>query len=644
MNLTRYLRISAVNKTNESVTVELIDDTTVNTDQQKKNPFEKITSSVGTINLNGQSTLQRSCSLTLHIPKEDAEGQEYYVPDWAIKTQFKIETCMKLDDTEPSDMDWQSQGIYVITSFSKSESVQSYTLSLSGKDKMCLLNGDLGGHFGAQIDFGTIETEKDDGSIIIDHIPVKTIINNLLCVYGNEKKQNIAINDIPEVGYELWEYVGREPLYLFYDTIDKKVINMTLDQNYQLVPCVIDEETGNVTTLPNININNSDIIYRTNQKLLLKSNENSTKFKWGSKIIEVIRILQDEVAGYHQTSLVYAGELIADATNTVTNILDKIVQMLGEYEYFYDVDGKFIFQKKHTYITDGNTPITYAAEFANKELITQITDNVAINQVKNDFTIWATRASDQLPIHARIAIDKKPAATNGDWRETIYQEAKTWITQGNEDSDQEIAPSRYADYYTDLYSFWRQLYCPVDSKGLIETERLDGIEYDPTTGWNTQVYNSPENLLFWFDFIEPEKGSAFKKIDIDTIGRRKKVVKQNQHASIYTAEVPEVLYWLQDETLPKSTAYSPLFIPDDLKYKFILSNQGVSVLQQLDNLIMNNATMAETINLTIIPNYNIQPNTRIKYFNQDYIVKSVTIPTTYNGLMQLTLEKVNPFV
>ena len=631
MNLTHYLRISAIDKQNESLVAELVDDT----EQQGKNPFEKITSSVGTINLNGQSTLQRSCSLTLRIPKEDAEGQEYYVPDWAIKTQFKIETCMKSDDTKPSDMDWQSQGIYVITSFSKSESVQGYTLSLSGKDKMCLLNGDLGGHFGAQIDFGTLETKNDDGSITIDHIPVKTIINNLLRVYGNE--QNIEINDIPDVGYELWEYVGREPLYLFYDIDKKKVINMTLDQSYKL-----NKISGNNTTTQVIINDSKNIIYRTNQKLLSYPNTQYTQFSWGEKTIEVIRILQDEVAGYHQTPLVYAGELIADATNTVTSILDKIVQMLGEYEYFYDVDGKFIFQKKHTYIADGNTPITYATEFANKELITQITDNVAINQVKNDFTIWATRASDALPIHARIAIDKKPeySEEDGDWRETIYQQAKAWI-KSNQDSTIESFSDQYADYYTDLYSFWRQLYCP---EGLVETEGLDGIEYDPDTGWNTQVYNSPENLLFWFDFITPEEGSVFKKIDIDTIGRRKKVVKQNQHASIYTSEVPEVLYWFQGETLPKDTAYSPLFIPDDIRYKFILSNQGVSVLQQLDNLIMNNATMAETINLTIVPNYDIQPNTRIKYFNQDYIVKSVTIPTTYNGLMQLTLEKVNPFV
>jgi hypothetical protein len=31
---------------------------------------------------------------------------------------------------------------------------------------------------------------------------------------------------------------------------------------------------------------------------------------------------------------------------TLTSMLDKIVNMLGEFEYFYNLDGKFVFQKK----------------------------------------------------------------------------------------------------------------------------------------------------------------------------------------------------------------------------------------------------------------------------------------------------------
>jgi hypothetical protein len=35
---------------------------------------------------------------------------------------------------------------------------------------------------------------------------------------------------------------------------------------------------------------------------------------------------------------------------SLTSVLDKIRNMLVEFEYFYDVDGRFIFQKKQSYI------------------------------------------------------------------------------------------------------------------------------------------------------------------------------------------------------------------------------------------------------------------------------------------------------
>ena len=38
-------------------------------------------------------------------------------------------------------------------------------------------------------------------------------------------------------------------------------------------------------------------------------------------------------------------------------ILDKITKMLGNFEYFYDLDGRFIFQAKKTYVNTSWSPI-----------------------------------------------------------------------------------------------------------------------------------------------------------------------------------------------------------------------------------------------------------------------------------------------
>jgi hypothetical protein len=35
--------------------------------------------------------------------------------------------------------------------------------------------------------------------------------------------------------------------------------------------------------------------------------------------------------------------LIANPGDTITSILDKIIKTFGDYEYFYDLDGHFVF-------------------------------------------------------------------------------------------------------------------------------------------------------------------------------------------------------------------------------------------------------------------------------------------------------------
>jgi hypothetical protein len=57
----------------------------------------------------------------------------------------------------------------------------------------------------------------------------------------------------------------------------------------------------------------------------------------------VAKIENGETVGYRSTDLTYAGDLISNTNETLTSIYDKIVAMLGNYEYFYDINGKFIF-------------------------------------------------------------------------------------------------------------------------------------------------------------------------------------------------------------------------------------------------------------------------------------------------------------
>jgi len=127
------------------------------------------------------------------------------------------------------------------------------------------------------------------------------------------------------------------------------------------------------------------------------------------------------------TLLVYPDELKGEIGDSVTSILDKIVNFLGDYEYFYDLNGQFVFQGKPAYIkTPWNGTINLVNEnyvdpseiyskvaytFDDAVLTTQYQNTPNLNNIKNDYTIWGERKSlsgNTVKFHGRYAIDNIP--------------------------------------------------------------------------------------------------------------------------------------------------------------------------------------------------------------------------------------------
>jgi hypothetical protein len=78
--------------------------------------------------------------------------------------------------------------------------------------------------------------------------------------------------------------------------------------------------------------------------LMGSKTEEATDIIIDNKTYIVAKVEYGQTAGYRSTPLTYAGDLIANVGETITSVLDKIKNMLGEFEYFYDLDGHFIFQ------------------------------------------------------------------------------------------------------------------------------------------------------------------------------------------------------------------------------------------------------------------------------------------------------------
>lgn len=403
-----------------------------------ENPIEEITGRVtgGSINVDGASAVRRTCSVNLVA--QDVNINNFY---WGLNTKFKLLIGIKnyVDSSYP-DIIWFKQGTYVITSFNTSLNASSYSISIQGKDKMCLLNGDVGGSIeSVSADFGKYDQIDEDGNIVTKDFLLKDSILEAVHHYGKEPFHNIIIQDLDEDGLELMEYRGDADLFFFFSKETTDMSNMKFDDaeddenylTYKLVSPLSDSKSG--TTFTSVSLRNPPTSFQFDNRItaidLSEQNINDATEIYGDdgKVYTVAKITYGDTCGYRLTDLTFAGDLILSTGDKLTSALDKIVSMLGEYEYFYNLDGQFVFRKKHTYQntswntiksgdSDEDTYVdnsayssAYTYSFTDSNLVSAFSNNPNLQNLRNDFSIWGKKDNDSATqFHLRYAIDKKP--------------------------------------------------------------------------------------------------------------------------------------------------------------------------------------------------------------------------------------------
>lgn len=257
------------------------------------------------------------------------------------------------------------------------------------------------------------------------------------------------------------EYEGDNPLYYIIQlngsgTTSREVVNMTLNGSMkckvQLYEVTEDGEIGEANgkalnkTLDNLEFTGDNGIKYSYEKLIDELDPAGNvaesplyfrarvKFDGDDNLYTIAKITSDngmQVCGYRITDITYPYDLIVSpGTALTTGVLDKLVEMLGAYEYFYDIDGRFIFQKKKTYTSDTYTGIQddysssveawsdnnqiaskYSYTFEGSTLVSSYQNSPNFTNLKNDYSLWSTRksASDtEVSIHMRYAIEHKP--------------------------------------------------------------------------------------------------------------------------------------------------------------------------------------------------------------------------------------------
>ena len=642
----------------------------------------------GSCNLIGTSNMRRTASCTVAVDQYGINGQQYYnITDInnlismnkkiRLTTGF-LNTLADLGYYPDQEVLWFPLGTYVIKAANVSKNNSGINISLTLNDKCALLNGDMGGVIPAATVFSELEIFNATGTTrTVEKLLLKDIIKDLVVEFGGENPDNIIITDIDDTIVKVMKWIGKKSVYLYKDLGNKRLLT-TKDR----------EDNGNPPK----------------------------EIKYGQDI------------GYTTEPFVYPGTLECNAGEAVSAVLDKIRNALGNFEWFYDIDGRFVFQKIKNYLNDSPTktlleldasdyfPIEdlsiseYEFNQENKKLLTSISSSPQFQNIKNDFIVWGTTKTSvgvEKPIRYHLAFDDKPPVSEEYRLMLIYEDyrglqAALPLTLGS-NFKIENPPTVISDdnkkiyYYKEgkVYGYdeernqfrsypnhkvcyvkpgagdWRtELYyrgLEADNKSFSKipyfaelnsewTKICDLIGSQKGVGINGfKQYESKikedipvSSYEYWLDFIE---GSPF---NVNNIGRRTKVVNEKTVNCIFPVEFSSYIYILANGdgeriTKERQAAHNlnreVIMISQEVYNNLALGGTKSSAYDKLKELLYTHMTYNETVNLSIIPIYHLEPNTRITIFdnetgvNGDYMIKTISLPLTPNGTSNISATK-----
>ena len=681
----------------------------------------------GNISINGDSSVRRVANLSVKITNND---DLYKNVDslFTINKKVFIEIGIRNNYAHLGEeyysnypIIWFPFGTYIIQNHSIVHSLTDLSLSLTLGDKMCTLNGEAGGTIPASTNFESYDTLGPDGDLHTEPLRINRIIPEMVNHFGNEDLNNIIVNDVTDKIKQVLKWRSNNPLYLWQNKL-----------------------------------NPYNVFYTT---------INTTGSGLDTQDWNIKKITYDYDAGYSYVDFVYPGELTANAGDSVCTVLDKIKETLGNYEYYYDVFGNFIFQEIKNYVNVSewrtafnnlkehpyqsvylpysyNTRLsTSVYDFNDSKFIISYSNSPQFNMIKNDFVVWGNKkdmSGVDYPCRYHLAIDKRPKLSEpminslpicfdtnvsdgirrcftidkiyvdldllkqehptgivgkyyyivGDGVYTWVSDVKNYndllsnyltaadtteqVTSYSEDTDivSDYIRLPLASYYgtgefeIPIQTDWRNiLYFQgvFDSaQGLTtnyywaelcnEWPKLYDIENNV---WQDGVLDFPSSFDWWLDLIDND--STITKFSVDNIGRRSYSIVDSKCNCVFEPDIPDVIMVntadvdsrskMTDEEL-RELGLIPTQVPDSIYNAVVTGGTFNSCYQHVRQLLTNYTDYNESISVTCIPIYHLEPNTRV-FFNDpesgiygDYIINTISFDLSNTGTMNITAKKV----
>ena len=675
----------------------------------------------GSFNFNGKSSLRRTAQFSMVAENlGDITNASNLI---SINKKCKLEVGLTNSTTKYTNFPiiWYPLGVYVVTEAQVNRGKENVTISVNLKDKICLLNGECGGTLPAAATLSEYDTIDTDGKEIVKKITMVQLIREIVNHYGGEQLSKIIVSDLDTRVKHVMMWNLDQPLYFYDDG----------SYHYSLT------ERPDILPAPTKTFEKNDDI------------------------------------GFVFTDFTYPGQLNSVAGDTVCTILDKITSVLGNFEYFYDIDGNFIFQEiKNNLNTAKSTvelnkmltnddyliDLTKGAseyDFSDSILIKTFSNNPHFNNIKNDYMVWGVRKTAtgrNFPIRYHLAIDSKPSTDvsydvylyideNGTKRARVpldctavggvvqapargvegyfYRntnephEIYIWTLDKRPESDSDTTGKMtYIQYPLPMdgfqengvvgwyYSYNGETYlCARERTGEMENSDcydkleeplyreatieptdwrtvlyLQGIIAEPTgtesNYYYSELYNEwpkcydietgqwivdKKNLDFYLDFIDTS--SNIGQLSVNNIGRRSMVVDDKNINCIFENDIVDCILIeagqvttdeLERECADRGQRYSQ--VESAIFENVVAGGTANSAFEQIKNLLYQYTSYNETVAISTIPLYHLQPGIRVTIQDTstgvygDYMVNSISCNLEVSGTMNISctrcLEKI----
>lgn len=633
----------------------------------------------GSLSKDGSSAVRVTGNLTTAVDAGSYSVEDANM-DFAINKKIFIEVGIRNDTKQYKDYPilWFPQGVFFIKSFAcNSSSTTALNISLTVNDKMSMLNGDAGGTFPSTIILDEQDTQTETGEYATEKVLIYNIIQEVVHHWGGEDLNNIVIEDVPTRIKRIMRWNGDTPLYLVSNGGQAEAGTLSYEPT---------------TTLPTegryLQINNGDDAGYIYDDFVY---DKELTMNAGQTVVDALEAIKQYLGNFEYFYDAFGIFHFREIKNYLNTTQGKIVlDDMTENDYMVD---RAIPKEVYTFSDTSN--------------LLSININPQYNSIKNDFIVHGTRKGTNSDIaydvFYHLVIDSKPNIGNIYTNLLLYRELDTDLLCGifpivvqelpdygefNSvykvgdkaymwDDDNSWKELKVEGYYTAASPYitkdWRTELYLKGMQALVNNSVDRGYYFEELRAFWPQIYDL-KNQQFWgeaedssiqarvltdgnyyLDFID--SAGSLGKYSVSNIGRRTNVVVNEDVNCLFEPEVPNIVFLnldlndsdpdklaeLRDECQNSGQPWAQT--PGEIYKAFSTGGYHNGAYDYICTELYTHTTYQTTISMTAIPNYWIEPNSRIRIADNatktfgNYMIQNISLPLDVGSVMSVTANE-----